>query len=388
MRTISQRFSDALGVSHRLTTTITCTVPGGSPVVIGPSALLADGVTHGPGWSAASVSSSNATGVRYSASLTVTPAPGQDTYAILSTPGAIFEIRHGIDFGAGDTELVDMGVYEATQGGVNILDGDISLSLVDLWTRLERCRFLKPYAPTSGTRASRITEAVTAAAPGYPTSVLSTGGSLVAGGVWDQSRTQFIADLAKDGGLDAFFDAAGVFVVRDEPILTPTAPDWTFLTGADRGNIVTASRERPFDRLYNAVVVKPADETQTWAAQTVVIDDPNHPRWPGTPPTYGDGIGLTPFFWSSPSVMSVASAKSAGAAILQRVLGTTESVSLGVLGNPALEVGDTISIVHPATEVYPGFSAFHLIDSFNYNLATGDMSVATRSTSLAELESA
>lgn len=378
MRNISAEFAEALGVSHRRTTRITCTVPGGDPIEIGPSALLADGVTHGPGWSACTVSCSNSSGARYSANLTITPAPGQDTYAIVSTPGAIFDIDHGIDFGAGHVELVDCGVYEATQGGVNILDGDITLSLVDKWARLERCRFLTPYAPTGGTRASRITEAVTAAVPGTSTSVLASGGTLTAGGVWDQSRTQFVTDLAKDGGLDAYFDASSVFIVRAEPILTPTAPDWTFSSSS---NIETATRERPFDRLYNTVVVIPADETQTWARQTVTLSDPTHPRHP-------DKIGVVPFFWSSPTLMTASAAKAAGETILQRVLGTTETVNLGGLGNPALEVGDTVSIVHPATETDPGFAAFHLIDSLSMDLANGRQTVATRSTSVAQLESA
>lgn len=382
MRNISQRFADALGVSRRLTTEIVCTIPGGEFINIGPSSLQSDGVTRGPGWSAATVNASDASGARYTASLTITPSPGEDTYEFVSTPGAIFDIDHGIDYGAGDTELVDVGVYEATQGGANIVGGDIALSLVDKWTHLERRKFRTPYAPSGGTRGSRIATAVTDAITGNPTSVLADGGTLTAGGVWDKSRTQFITDLAKDGGLDVYFDAAGVFVVRNEPILTPSAPDWTFLTGETRGNINTANREKPFDRYYNTVVVKPADETQTWVQQVVTLADTSHPLHP-------DNIGGEVIFeWSSPTITSASAAKAAGETILQRILGKTETVSLGALANPALEVGDTVAIIHPATEVDPGFSAFHLIESFSLNLATGDMTLATRSTSLAALESA
>lgn len=377
MREISARFKAALNVSHKRATTITVTVPGGDPVEIGPSAVLDNG-TRGPGWSNATVSSSNSTGVRYSADLTITPAPGFDTYALVSTPGAIFDIDHGINFGGGDVELVDCGVYEAASGGVNILDGDVSLRLVDLWQRVERCRFISAYAPASGTRAERIAVAVIDAIPTATTSITDDGGNFTAGPVWDRDRTQFINDMARDGSLDAAFDAAGVFRIRTQPILNATAPVWTFRTGA-ASNIESAERERPFDRLYNTVIVSPIDETQTWARQTVSLEDPNHPRHP-------DKIGVVPYFYSSPTLKSASAAQGAGATILQRVLGTTETVALGVLGNPALEVGDTVPIVHEATDTDPGFQATHLIDGFRMDLETGAMSLATRSTSLAELE--
>lgn len=377
MREISARFKAALGVSHKRATTITVTVPGGEPVEIGPSARLPNGA-RGPGWSSVTVGSSNSTGVRYYADLTITPAAGYDTYALVSTPGAIFDIDHGIDFGGGDVELVDCGEYEAASGGVNIIDGDVSLRLVDLWQRVERCRFTSAYAPAAATRASGIATAVGAAIPTVTTSITADGGSFLAGNVWDRDRTQFINDMARDGSLDAAFDAAGVFRIRTQPILNAAVPAWTFRTGAT-SNIITAERERPFDRLYNMVIVSPIDETQTWARQTVSLEDPDHPRHP-------DKIGEVPFFFSSPTLKTDSAARAAGATILQRVLGTTETVSLGVLGNPALEVGDTVAIVHEATDTDPGFQASHLIDEFRMDLETGAMALATRSTALAELE--
>lgn len=378
MRPISTRFVTALGVSHKRATKIICTPPGGDPVVIGQAKRGANGA-YGPGWTSGSVSSSNSTGARYQASLTISPEPGADTFGLLSTPGAIFTIRHGIDYGAGDVELIDCGVYEAAKGAVNLGEGGIGLSLVDQWQRIERCRFLSAYYPTSGTRAAKIAEAVAGAFDTVDVLILTQGGVYEQGdNLWERDRTQFIADMAKDGALESAFDASGTFRIRTPPVLDGSAPVWTFRTG-EMSNIVTADRERPLDRMYNTVVMQPMDDTQSWDQQTIVLADIDHPRHPSK-------IGVVPFFYKSATLNTPAEVTAAGIAIMQRVLGTTETVSISALGNPALEVGDVVSVIHGATDTDPGFQATHLIDSFQMDLDTGAMSLATRSSTLADLE--
>ncbi|MFI5426045.1 hypothetical protein [Aeromicrobium sp. UC242_57] len=311
--------------------------------------------------------------------MTISPEPGADTFGLLSTPGAIFSISHGIDYGADDVELIDCGVYEAAKGAVNLGEGGIGISLVDLWQRVERCRFLSAYYPASGTRAAKIAEAVAGAFDTVDVLILSQGGVYEQGdNLWERDRTQFIADMAKDGALEAAFDASGTFRIRTPPALDGSAPVWTFRTG-EASNIVTADRERPLDRLYNTVVMQPMDDSQSWDQQTIVLADIDHPRHPSK-------IGVVPFFYKSATLNTPAEVTAAGIAIMQRVLGTTETVSITSVGNPALEVGDVVSVVHAATDTDPGFQATHLIDSFQMDLDTGAMSLATRSSTLADLE--
>ena len=50
-----------------------------------------------------------------------------------------------------------------------------------------------------------------------------------------------------------------------------------------------------------------------------------------------------------------------------------------------LEVGDVVTVIHPATDSDPGFNAVHILDSWDYDLVTGAMTAKTRSTELAEL---
>lgn len=374
---MSDRLKAALETGNQKATRITCTLPGGDVVVIGESAVLAGG-RRGPGWSAGNVSSSASTGVRYQASLSIVPQPGQDTYALLSTPGAIFGIDHGVNFGAGNVELINLGVYEATKGGVRLAGGDISLSLVDLWNRVDRCKFLAPYAPPSGSRASLIATAIANAVPAAGIYATTDGGLYEEGDkLWDE-RTSFVTDMAKDGSLDVGFDAAGEFRIRRQPMLDPASSVWIYRTG-EASNINSAERERPFDRYFNTVIVQPLDESQAWDQQVVQISDPAHPLHPSK-------VGVVPFFYKSATANDNAEALQVAASILAQVTGVTETVNLDVLGNPGLEVGDVITIAHDKTDTDPGFAAFHIIDSFQLDLKSGGMSLATRSSALPDLE--
>lgn len=366
MLAVSQQFKDALNVSHQKVSEFTVTTP--------------DDVETALRVTSARVSSGNDSGTRYTASLDVVPQPGIDLYSILSTPGAVYRIRHGIDFGYGEPELVDMGVYEASQGSINIIDGSISISLVDRWICLERARLAAPAEVDGSFYASRadligqIVEAafITGFAPDG-VDIRAEGGQFFDVRVWERDRTQIIKDMATDGELDCYFDASGVFVIREQPIIDLNVPTvWTFRTGPS-ANIFTAERERPFDRLYNVVVVSPIDEEQTWEAQAAGIADVTHPR-------HQDNLGqLVPYFYSSPTLSDANAALSAAETILQRVLGTTETVSIGALGNPALEVGDMVTIAHQATPSDPGFNSVHMIDGWDYDLGTGAMTLKTRS---------
>jgi hypothetical protein len=373
MQAVSQEFKDALNVSHTDVRELTVTVPGGDPYPFDVSA--------------ASITSSNDTGVRMSASLTVIPQPGVDLYSILSTPGAQFHIRYGIDFGPGDPEMIPMGVYEASQGSIDIIEGEIAMSLVDRWACIERARFSAPVTVEDGdftTRALLVKALVDTAffvdiAPPDGIIIEAGGGTPSGQRVFDRDRAQAIKDVAADGSLDVYFDPAGVFIIREQPILDASNIVWTFRTG-ESGNITTADRERPFDRLYNCVVVNPIDEEQTWTTVTIFIEDTANPRHP-------NNLGeVVPYFYSSPTITNSTEALAAANTILQRIQGTTETVNISGLGAPMLEVGDTITIVHEATPSDPGFAATHIIDGWTFDLLTGGQSLATRSTSLVDAE--
>lgn len=366
MKDVSARFLDSLLVPHRRVTTFTCTPPGGEPVDLP--------------WTSLSTTFTSAIGIRRTADATLSPVPGLDLYALCSTPGAIFDVAHGIDYGAGQTELVPTFHGEAASGSVSLVVGEVRLSLADMWQRIERCRFLAPVAPAAGPRADRITTGITGAIPGASVVVTGDAGTIKAGTTWDRDRAQYLRDLATDGAVDVYPDTDGSWQVRPVPQMTPTSPAWVLRTG-DFGNIISADRERPFDRLYNTVVVVPQDETQIWPRVVLKLANPEHPR-------HESKVGVVPFFWSSPTIENREQALKAGRTILRRVTGQTETMSLEALGNPALGGGETVSVAHEATETSAGVSGSYFVDGGTLDHASGSMTLQVRSSAVAEIEEA
>jgi hypothetical protein len=106
-----------------------------------------------------------------------------------------------------------------------------------------------------------------------------------------------------------------------------------------------------------------------WPVQTVAITDTTHPR-------HESKIGIRPYRWEATSAMTAGEAASIASILLARNLGNTERLQLGALSNPALEAGDVITIVNMVDGVG---DHHHLIDGFTLDLAAGDMTIDTRS---------
>lgn len=359
MREVSQQFLDTVSLPHRVVTTVTCTPPGGNPV-----SLEID---------TCSITATSGTGKRKSAEVVFAPVENFDLYELVATPGSLFNIAHGFRYSAASSELIPLLDGEAASGASPLEDGSVSMSLVDLYTVVERSRFLNPYAPPAGLRAQTIADTMADALGPLPESVTTDGGSALGTSVWDRDRTQTITDLATDGGLEAYVDSngeRGLIVVRAAPTIDPKNAVWTIRSG-DGGTMISGSRERPLDRLYNTVVVVPQDDTQTWPRQISPITNPNHPRYPGK-------IGVVPYFWSSPSITTATAAKRAGDAILTQIQGTSETIRLTAVANAALEPGDVVTIVKSGP-VGQRAGATNMIDSWVLDCVTGSMELDTKS---------
>lgn len=364
MRPVTPLFLRSMNGSHKRKTRITCTPPGG------PTTELL--------WESSTINAQSGTGSHYSASVGVVPQPGSDTFGLISTPGAVFNIQSGIQYGA-EEELTDCFTGQLSAAPkASIFGESFDLSLTDDWIWLSECRFTDPYAPPAGTRAQTIANAVLAAKPGTVIDIRNSGGNFSGGKVWERDLTQLITDLATDGALEAGFDAAGVFVIRSIPILDPALAVWTFRSG-EVGNILSADRVVPLGVLYNRVVVLPSTTTQTWTRQVIDLQDVNHPR-------HQSKIGIRPYFFSSPSAMSAGAAFAAGEGILQRLLASASTLEIAAVSNPALEPGDVVTALQGRTMTDPGFTEVHILDQFGLDLRTFQMTASTRSAVLAETE--
>jgi len=358
MWSVSDRFLEALKGPHHITSVVTATPPGGVAFPVD--------VEGG------SVSVDTSSAIRRKATLTCNGTSA--VYKKLSTPGTLIVIQSGVVFGS-SSELVPVFTGEVVGDGKQDLgDGRITVTLADHAQWLSRTKFLVPYKVASGTsRTQAIADVVTFAKPG--TTIVnesSDTGTVQATQAWDDGPLTLIRDLTTDGNTTAYFRADGTFVIRDLPSIA-TTPVWTASAGS-YGVLKSVARTRPFDRLYNTVVVRPgaSDGSQTWTQQVASIIDTSNPRHPNY-------IGVVPYFWSSPTIRSAAGAASVAAALLEKVQGTTESLSLESIANPALEGNDVIRVITPQLNIEEAQIFQHFIDGYTLSLETGDMSINTRS---------
>jgi hypothetical protein len=354
---VSAAFLDALPAGPRYSTTVTVTPPGGTATTLG--------------FVSGSVKVTGTQLTRRTADLVV--SGGSDLYGLLSTPGAVVKVRHGVEYLWGDPEYVPVITGELSQAGKTLGDGTIAISVADFWQRVDAADFTASYSPnTATTRVAEITAQLQAAVPGTTVTNTSTDtGTVATVQTWD-SRADLIKQLATDGGVEVFFSPDGNAVIRNEAQVTDS-PVWAIRPGIG-GTLETLARKRPLDKVYNTVIVTPSslDGAQTWAVQTVTITDTTHPR-------HASKIGVRPYKWEARSTMSATQALTAALILLNRTLGSTETLQLGALANPALEAGDVLTIVDP---VDGGLETItHIIDGFSLDLTSGSMSVDTRSSS-------
>lgn len=355
MRNVTPTFLKALTSPHKILTNCTYTVPGGQPVTV----QLQSG----------QVTVDATQRIRRTANVTVYGQ--QADYAAMTTPGTVFHIDHGLDYGGGTTETVPVFHGEVLEGDQLIGDGTINLSqLADHGNWLGRAQFITPYAPAASTlRTAAISSIVTTARPGTTVTVTATDtGTVGTQNVWSASLLDAITALCKDGNMDAAFQPDGSFLIQDLPNLSSQAV-WTA-----QGVLESGTRQRPMSKMYNTVVVRPSgtNGAQTWAQQVAQITDTTNPRHP-------NNIGVVPYFIDSPTIMSAGAALTAAKNMLYRVLGTTETLSLGLISNPALDANDVIRVIAPAVNSDPANIYQHIVDGFTLDLVTGSMSLNTRS---------
>lgn len=350
---VTDRFLSAILATPSYITTATFTPPGGTA-----TAVQVEG---------GSIRLDESSRVRRTGGLTI--YGGADVYRLVNTLGGVLHIDHGLKFGR-DSETVPVFHGELTETAQELGGGSIGLTLGDLMVRVGRSRFLTPFSPAAAmTRTDAIANIIQGAIPGATVINRSSDtGTVGSGVVWQDSRTDALTDLTKDGGTEVFQLPDGTFIIRDVRTLSGS-PDWVVSRSLE-----SASRKRPADKLYNTVVVRPsaADGSQTWTQQVAQITDVTHPRHP-------DNIGVVPYFWDSPTAQSAAAALAAAQSILSRVLGTTETLDLSMITNPALEGGDVLRVIAPGIGQEAAQAFKHYLDSFSLDLVTGSMGAGTRS---------
>lgn len=353
---VSDRFLTALGGPHRYKTTVTITPPGGDPVEVP--------------FRAGSVQVDGSQRIRRR--IQGLELVGDSTvFELAVTPGALFQIEHGLSFGT-TSELVPVFTGEAAQGTQRFADGGITLTVADQGNTLAACPLPSPFAPAaSTTRVDAIQTVVEAAIPNVEVvNESSDAGTIGSAQVWTDKPGDVISALTKDGATEGFFRPDGVFLIKDAPT-SSTPPVWS-ITSGEGGTLKQAERTRPLDKLINRVVVAPSSQDQTWTEQAAEITDTGSPL-------HSSKIGVRTYRHQSQTIASAVEALGIANRLLDRYQGVTETLSLTSIANPALEVNDSIRVITPRLNQEPPRIFQHFIDQYTLNLATGEMTLQTRS---------
>lgn len=173
--------------------------------------------------------------------------------------------------------------------------------------------------------------------------------------------------MAEAGGMELFFDTAGVCVLR--PIAGADALNVVATFGTD-ARILKASRKFTTKNTNSrAIVTGENTNIATPIRAEEVDDDPNSPTY------YLGGFGDRPTWLRSQFITTQAQATAAAKALLARSSGRAESVRIDTIPNPAFDAGDVVRILHPEI----GLDAIHVLDTLDIPLEpNGTMSASTR----------
>jgi hypothetical protein len=168
--------------------------------------------------------------------------------------------------------------------------------------------------------------------------------------VFDGSVADAVLDLSKGAGLWVYPDRDGVWTVDDAPTVGGDT-DW-LIDASATGVQTSLDREKSRERTYNVVTVTSSNaDGESFTPWTVWDNDPSSPTYAGTDPVTFPGLvspfGVVPYLYSTALPLSSWEAYNTAVSILHRVIGLASQVSMGSVPNPAIDAGDTVSVLPP-----------------------------------------
>ena len=293
----------------------------------------------------------------------------------LSPYGARVRVFMRMHFDRLTYETVPLGVYrveEVSQAGLR--PGRASIDGLSLESQVQDERFHEPRSLAIGTGQYWATTLIKEVLPEIGIS-WRLGSSLTPQLVEERDRWGLIdgrsqdPSIAKSLGGRVFCDSRGSFVAAPVPTLEDE-PVWS-LTAGDAGTLVEPQQTLSRDKVYNQVVASGASESgQPPVGPAVASDDD-----PVSPTYYKGPFGAVPLFYTSKLLTTYPQCQMAALSLLAPRLGLKQTVSVSSIVNYAIEPDDVISVTMPNGE-----EDRHIVDSVNYSLTGGTMSMQTRST--------
>jgi hypothetical protein len=333
---VSAAFTAAIGDSHRLATR--CEVTTSAGAILDTLEILDGSVTIEAGASIrrrCEVTLTDPTGA-------LTPALGSSS-SLIAPFGNELVLYRGVTFTDATTELVPLGVFGISTVTAEDTPGGYLLKIVgyDRAMRVARALLSDSYTIAAGTDyATAIQTLITSRVSGLtfqlaPTTATTPLIVLDAGAdAWKVAH-----DMAAAIGHSLYFDQAGVCVL--EPVPDPaTAP--IAATYADGSTVLSLSRDTSNETTPNHIIVT-GEATGLSTPVRGEAEDTDT-----SSPTYVSGnYGRVVEFVQSPLVTTNDQAADAANARLRASQGLAEQVTLDIIPNPSLDVGDVIQITRP-----------------------------------------
>ncbi len=293
----------------------------------------------------------------------VTLSTADDMLTELTQERTDLRVACGIEYGPGDIELVDQGVFRVIDAVRKTSMSPITVEAEDYSGVCALARFMTPWATAGGVLVvDEIAAMIHDVDPSID--VVDETGSLSAttAGSWDRDRWGAVEALAASIGAEVAFDRAGRCVIRLIPTVTDaTVPVWTI--DADHELAVLVGVTYGSSGLgYNAVVATSGASGGSPPVTAVALGA-----------SYGPG-SQRPRFLSLPSDVTLTDAAAAAAGLLARSEEHERIVDPQAVPNPALDVGDAVRVRVPSD----GVDEVRIITALELPLGLEVMSVRTR----------
>ena len=283
---------------------------------------------------------------------------------LLSPFGTDLHVWAGITFTDGTTEVAPVGVFRIAAPGRSGVLSELAITASDYSKVLADARFLSPWVTPSGSLVTdEIHRMATDAVPSVTFLNLSGSRARTSVLTFDKDRWDAITSLAQSIGCEPYFDPTGTLVVRAVPTVT-TAPVWACTSNAADANMIDVATGLSGDTVYNAVI---ATGSASGAPPVAAI------AYQRSGPLAWSATFRRPRFYASPVLTTVQQCQSAATAILTRSVAYSRTLSPQSVPNPALDVGDSITVTLPS-----GLSDIRVVTSLRIPLAPGVMPLTTR----------
>ena len=348
MKAVSADFLAALRTSHAYETQVQGFLPDGSPPFDIP---ITDGT----------VTLDRTADRRARCDLTLA---GPLQYPLLDTDplapyGVEVEVKRGVQFPDGSTELVSFGRMRVQDLDRSRPAGSATLTAYDRSAQVADERFTVPRKLSAANVTAQIQALI---ADVYPLATFNVGPDATSGAVvtFDRDRWAAIQQLAVAIGYEVYIDSELVWQIVPVPDATGDPAVWTVDTGP-QGVLVSSDSSVTREGVANGVVAA-GEPTSNRAPAFGLVTDDN----PESPTLWGGPFGRVPRFYSSPLILTNGQAVTAAAAILRDQLGAFRSVSFQSVPNPALEPGDVL-LVQDGDDP----PVRYIFDSFTIGLSAG-----------------